>query len=405
MGVKYIHVNTKHLPTQNSSKFNITLAEPINHCTHVEVVGFSTQNDLYNVAEGNNRLGFVFRGGTIATDRPVGDTRNSILEAVFEIPPAFYTHDQMIEALETSMRESVYYNSAATEAESLGIVISPNLVLGNYPLGVVKKNVLMQFSTADGKTVIKMSYPTGEPPNRITHAWLAYRFSDKEEWHNSILNRLGFASRQVLFVADVYRTNSELFGQEATTTTMTVNSNYDLAYHKHDKVTNFYHLKANTTPVASRSDQQQLHAKTFSIDSVVRNTKGSGHLAFETHEALTITCDLISDYQSTTHNTRNTRACELTDTLIHIPITTNRASWIHYISRDNESVHAITKPTLQQFNIAMLSSHSKVPFLQEAYQSFCITLKITTKDDYVKDNILQYESYERGAIASQYERV
>ena len=399
MGYKYIHVNTKHLPTQNSSKYNITLAEPINHCTHVEVVGFSTQNDLYNIAEDNNVIRFIFRGG--ALDPAVTPNTNSILHAEFEIPPAFYTHDQMIEAIETAMRESVYYNSSATDAAPSGIVITPELMVGSYPVGAVKKNVLIMFSIADGKTIIKMSYPVGEPTSKITHAWLACRFSDAAEWHNSILNRLGFASRQILFIG-TFLDNSQLFGQEVHTTSMTVNSEYDRAYHTHEKVVDYY-LKANY--LTSELFNKQLYEKTFAIDSVQRNTKVSGHLAFETHEALTITCDLISDYQSTTHNTRNTRACELTNTLIHIGITTNRGSWIHYVARENEAVHAITKPTLQQFNIAMISSHSRLPFLKDAYQSFCITLKITTKDDYTRDNILQYESYERGAMVSQYERV
>jgi hypothetical protein len=403
MGVKYVHVNTKHLPTQNSSKFTVQLAESINHCTHIECVGFSTQNDLYNVAEGNNVLRFIFRGGNFDTSVSPFENENSILHAEFEIPPAFYTHDQMIEAVETSMRESVYYNSAKSDLESLGIVITPELMVGSYPIGAVKKNVLILFTTSEGKSVIKMSYPAGEPADKVTHAWLAYRLSDAEEWHNSILNRLGYSARQILFIADHYSTNLQLFGQESTTTAMTVNSDYDRSYHTHEKVEDYY-LKANV-PHSARSDRQQLYEKTFSIDSVQRNTKGSGHLAFETHEALRITCDLIGDFQSTTANTRVSRMCELTDTLIHIPITSNRASWVHYIARENESVHAITKPTLKQFTVAMFSSHSAVPFLKEAYQSFCLTLKITTKDDYTRDNILQYESYERGAMVSQYERV
>ena len=401
MGIKYVHLNTKHLPTQNSSKFTVTLAEPINHCTHIECVGFSTQNDLYNVAEGNNVLRFMFRGG--AFDPSISPNTNSILHAEFEIPPAFYTHDQMIEAVETSMRESVYYNSAKSDLEPLGIVITPELMVGSYPTGAVKKNVLILFTTSEGKTVIKMSYPTGEPPDRVTHAWLAYRLSDAEEWHNSILNRLGYSARQILFIADHYSSNDQLLGQQSSTSNMTVNNNYNHSYHTHEKVEDQF-ITANV-PGAPRSEKQQLYEKTFSVDSVIRNTKGSGHLAFETHEALRITCDLIGDFQSTTANTRVSRMCELTDTLIHIPITSNRASWVHYIARENESVHAITKPILKQFTVAMFSSHSAVPFLKEAYQSFCLTLKITTKDDYTRDNILQYESYERGAMVSQYERV
>ena len=53
----------------------------------------------------------------------------------------------------------------------------------------------------------------------------------------------------------------------------------------------------------------------------------------------------------------------------------------------------------------MRSTHSNKPFLTNAFNSFAITLKFTTKDDQDEPNIRQYESIERGSMRTQYERV
>ena len=405
MGVKYVHVNTRHLTTQETSVFNVHLSEPLKNVTHVEAVSFSSQNDFYNIQKGNNNLRFVFRGPGVDDSLDPADNVDAIYEMKFTITPGFYTHADMINEINNEMIKSSYCDVTATGDGSEGVVLAPKLTVGYYPVGDVEKRIYILFSIADGKTVITMGFPVGEPINRINWGFLSYLWSEGDEFHNSIWNRLGFGSHQVLFTAEKYVTNKELFAQTATTS---VNINYDKGFHDHrwDSIldqADFVTMMTETYHV--RTNHLEVFTKTFQIGSTLRNIKISNRLAWETHEGLVLTTDLVNDFESTTHNYPMTGRCEPTNTLVRVPIQVNRASWVHYISRENEAVHDVCKPLIRSFNLSMQSSHSRKPFHRSEYQSFAVTLKFTTKDDEVEQNIRQYESIERGSIRTQNERV
>jgi hypothetical protein len=410
MGYKYLHVNTSHLPTQSTSSYNIMLEQPLQHVTHVEVIAFSTQNDFYNVHEKNSEFKFLFRGPNLDTTLVPEDSNHTIYDMTFDIAPNWYTHEGLVDAANQSMLNSLYADPGQTDI-STGVILRPNLttyLAGGFPAGSVAKKVKIRFSASEGRTVVICETIPGET-NNINYGFMSHTYANRDEFSSSIYHRMGFKSNQVFFQDDVYASNGHLFNNLRPTTDVQFNSIYDLAYHTHSE--DSFVDKDDFVSIHTGATVSRVHAvlntydKCFGLGSVSRNTKSSGMLAWETHEALHISSDIVGDFESTTPNYKNTGRSEQTNQLCRIPIDVNRASWIHYITREQEAVHSVRKSYIQSLTLTMRSTHSNVPFLTNAFNSFSITLKFTTKDDQDEPNIRQYESIERGSMRTQYERV
>jgi hypothetical protein len=442
MGIKYLHVNTKHLPSTHTSKYTVNLQEPLKNVTHVEVISFSTQNDFHNISEGNNSINFLFRGPSV--DPSLNDV-HAIYDMSFTIEPAFYTHDELIDAIKTSMMESIYADLSATGDGSSGIVLAPNLTIGAYPVAAVEKRILIDISNIDGKTKIVMGYPPSSEPSstKIDFGVMSYEFRNRDEFENSIYHRLGFKKKQIFFSAYAngtpeggdlpYTQNDQLFqqvdedGAPLVATNVKFNVDGDLALHGHTHVGTHVSFDEDDgsaiylktyIPAYRKLTSAEKHAtphlslvglfnKVFILQSTtnVRFTKVSSRLAWETHEAVHITCDIVNDYETTSHNYARVGRTELTNELVRIPVEVNRASWIHYFSRESEMVHTVQQAYIQKISLGMRSTHSRREFASDAYNSFAISLKFTTKDDDTEPSIRQYESVERGQFRTQYERV
>jgi hypothetical protein len=408
MGYQYLHVNTRHLPTSDTSSYNITLEKPLKNVTHVEVMSFSTQNDFFNIHKDNNEFKFLFRGGNL--DTTLTDT-HAIYDMSFSIKPAFYTHTELVDKMNTVMNESDYADAGQTDI-SLGVVLRPDLSIfdgasGDFPIGSVAKKVRIRFSVSNGKTVITVDTPPAEPAQAINYGFMSYYFKDIDEFENSIYRRLGFKKNQVFFQAESYNTNEELLEQTIVTATVKFNANYDLLAHTGGNILgNEFVYVSNANLPKDELQKLFIYEKCFQLASPQRSIKSSHGLGWETHEALIISSDLVDDYQSTTHNYKDTGRAEQTNQLIKVPVTTNRASWIHYISRESEAIHVISKSYIQSIKLTMKSIHSTKTFQTNEFNSFAITLRFTIKNDEDSDaSIRQYESYQRGAIQTQNERV
>ena len=410
MGFKYLHVNTKHLPTQSTSSYNVMLEQPLQHVTHVEVISFSTQNDFYNVHENNSEFKFLFRGPNLDTSLPPEDSVHTIYDMNFDIAPNWYTHEGLVDAVNEAMLNSLYAEPGQTDI-STGVILRPTLttyLATGFPAGSPAKRVKIRFSASEGKTVVTIDTPPGEGTNAINYGFMSYDYENRDEFSSSIYHRLGFKNNQVFFQHDVYSSNGDLFNQTRPSTDIQFNSQYDMAFHTHGESAlekdDFVSIHSGVGVSASHK-VLNTYSKCFGLGSVFRNTKTSGMLAWETHEALHISSDIVADFESTTPNYKNTGRSEQTNQLVRIPIDVNRASWIHYITREQEAVHSVRKSYIQNLTLTMRSTHSNKPFLTNAFNSFAITLKFTTKDDEDEPNIRQYESIERGSVRTQYERV
>jgi hypothetical protein len=411
MGYSYLHVNTKHLASANTSEYTINLQEPLKHVTHVEVVSFSTQNDFHNVNENNNEFKFLFRGAVLDDREPTGvGNFHAIYDLHFSIEPDFYTHEEMIEAMMASMADSPFAYPAGQTDLSLGVVLRPDLSVyadefsaGTFPPGSDVKLVRISISLKQGKTVITIDTPPGGA-DLINYGFMTYNFSELKEFEASIYHRLGFSRDQIFFQENDYNTNADLLDQ-AVATTYKFNSANDFAVHEHSLPANnaiYVSVSAETT----YEKRIFIFKKCFVLGSTSgRNIKNSKGLAYETHQALHVFSDLVIDYQTTSENYRQIGRAEQTNLLVRVPIEVNRASWIHYISREQETVHSVNKSYFSSFKLMMTSTHSNKPFKRDAFQPFAITLKFTTKDDEDEPNIRQYESSERGQVRTQYERV
>tara|TARA_B110000971_G_C19966826_1_gene480636 strand:+ start:130 stop:1383 length:1254 start_codon:yes stop_codon:yes gene_type:complete len=417
MGYKYLHVNTKHLPTTKTSSYRINLQEPIKHATHVEVVAFSTQNDFYNVHEKNNRFQFLFRGPNLDTSLTITENAHAIYDMNFSINPDFYTHEDMVDAINNSMQESVYAIPGQTDFE-LGVVLRPDLTTNglqqanDFPPGSPVKTVRILFSINAGKTIVKIDHEDGAGTDLINYGFMSYFEYEVFEFESSIYRRLGFTRDQIFFTDSYYGQNSELLEQVNTNgdpqSLVKFNTKYDVISHEGGKSGGKFDPSDKYVSVSSVStdgEKYRTFEKCFALASLTRNFAYSKGLAWETHEALHLYSDLVSDFETTSHNYKNIGRSEQTNLLVRIPVDVNRASWIHYISREQEAVHSLNKSYFSSFNISLTSTHSKTHFTSDAYQSFAFTLKFTTKDEEVEPNIRQYESSERGQVRTQYERV
>jgi hypothetical protein len=242
---------------------------------------------------------------------------------------------------------------------------------------------------ANGKTtlIIKTNDASSQTADLkygfVAYSQEAYRAS---LFHDSIIHRLGFQKTQVWFGQDIITTDAQVFR-----TNVTSNQIFMTRTHK-------IH---NTQSAGSVSGYESMDLASFLPFMYLLNVaskilKTSLKIAWETHEAIILTSTLVDDFETTDHSYLDTGMTQKVNILAIVPVTVNRASWIHYRNTENENVHIITNPLIRNFKIGIMNPHSRQHFDVNTCPDFTATLKIHLKDDKSEPNRATMESISRG---------
>jgi len=372
MGIEYVNIDTQWLQnTNNRSEYEIHLEKSIKDAYSMRLSSFSTANDMFNVDGSNDTFQIIMK---LKADAAVPDaTTPYFLTAT--IAHGFYTQEQ----LHTAIRYSIRKNDAVTpividangiEEEDDGNPISFVVRNSNGEQVIFTHNPSFDIKvTATGHTHIELKTTSNAPANNgVKWGFLAFKI-DGVSFQHSILHRLGFGEHQVY----VY---------ENLTNDFKVNDT--IVVHP---------LRGGRSRVVALGAVGPQKDFTFDMKSTAdSHTKVANHLPVETYEAILIECDLVNDFQITTPNYSSIRKTEHRPILARIPITVNRASWVHWTSVTNEDYsHELSTPEINSFKIRILKdSHDQ--FYENTHKPFNLTLQFNTRTNKALNNIQSYDA-------------
>ena len=386
--VRYLHINSTHLPrTANQEQFSINLLEPIRNASHMEMISFSTANDFSNIMNDNNRLRIIFKRAP--------DTGTTALNDVYmievEIEEGFYTHAEMIEGIlaQITLTSNGYYDSGSQTPDGNGfyqlfpkvLATGASSFTNQTTYGVLFKPTV----ESNGKTTFEFK-PVTATADGLKYVLLSYPYEHYDElFHDSILHRLGYTKNQIYFSDETISNSTQVFlsASGATNSISLTNQRIVLDDVNHD-----------TLSITSTLSNLPIYSRNFS--NSVRQKYTSAKLCFETHSSLEITCDLIHDIQTTTHNYKKLGKTEMSDVLASVPIDTNRASWIHHQPNQFNHIHKIDNPLIRNFKLGLKNPHNNRHFKKDEHKQFQITLKIYIMDDESLPNQEFFNSIKEG---------
>ena len=389
MSYKYLHIDSRHLTRSlNDTEYTVSLLEPIKNATFMEMISFSTANDLHNIQVPNNRFQMYFRRyADASTDL------NQLFNIQVDIPAGFYTHAEMVSTIISLLTSSTYYDTTLTALETNNtIVLHPDLYVdGSGFTAQTTYSVALKMTVLDsGKTELFISQRSSPVTEDLLYGMLVYPYEQYHElFEDSLLHRLGFTKSQVYFT-DIITATSDVF-----LTNGTVINSIDIS---NNRLLDRGRYTANAFAVTNQSIKgffRQLTSTTLKILT-------GNQLAFETHSGLVITNDLIQDIQTTTSRYRSLGKTEFSSMLAHVPIDTNRASWIHHEPM-HPHPHKISQPLIREFRLGIVNSHTGRHFTDESHKAFQITLKFHTTLDESIANMEFYDSIQQGMFNYQYE--
>ena len=386
--VRYLHINTRHLPrTANQEQFNINLLEPIRNASHMELTAFSVANDFSNVLPNNNRFRIIFKRHPDSGTTPLND----VYMIDIEIEPNFYTHAEMIAEIlaQITLTSNGFYDSGSQTPDGDGyFTIYPKLLAVGSSSFVTQTTYGVLFKVTqetNGKTTFEFK-PVTATADGLKYALLSYEFEKYDElFHDSIIHRLGYTKNQIYFSDETITNSTQVFlsAPGATNSISLTNQRVVLDDIVHD-----------TLSITSTLSNLPIYSRHFSVASRQKYT--SGKLAFETHSHVQITCDLIHDIQTTTHNYKTLGRTEMSDILAEVGISVNRASWVHYIPETHQHLHKIDNALIKNFKIGLKNIHSNRHFKTDEHKHFQITLKIYIMDDESLPNQQFFDSIKEG---------
>jgi hypothetical protein len=385
MSFRYLHIDSRHLqhPGDKTSNFDVKLLTPIENATHVELVSFSTSHDFINVDARNNTLRLLFKRDQVST----------VFKIDISITPGFYTHAELVSAITSAWRASSTYSSTATDSGT-GTefeIMAPQVLSSGVFVDQTTYTCKLNISAlANGKTtlIIKTNDASSQTADLkygfVAFSQEAYR---AHLFHDSIIHRLGFEKTQVWFGQQVIVNDNQVFR-----TDIASNQIFMTRTHK---------IHGTSSPGSSvqgyeSMDEAQFVTFMYLLNVASKILKTGQKIAWETHEAIILTSSLVHDFESTDAEYLDSGCTQHKNILAIIPITVNRASWIHYRSTESENVHILTNPLIRNLKIGMMNSHSRTHFDLYGCPDFTCTLKIHLKDDKGEPNRAMMESIRRG---------
>tara|TARA_R110002153_G_scaffold138637_2_gene289209 strand:+ start:1173 stop:2324 length:1152 start_codon:yes stop_codon:yes gene_type:complete len=372
MGIEYVNVDTQWLQnTNNRSEYEIHLEKPIKDAYSMKLSSFSTANDMFNVDASNDTFQIIMKS---KEDPSVNDSSLRYFLTV-EIEHGFYTQAQLLAAIRYSIRKNDAVTPIVTDANGIededdGLAIP--FIVRDSTNGQVHLTHNPSFDikvTATGHTHIELKTSNVATANTgLKWGFLGFR-RGVESFQHSILHRLGFGVHQVY----VYENLANDF------------KNADSII--------FHPLLGGHARTVALGAEAYVKAFTFDMKSTGDlKTKVAHHLPVETYEAILIECDLVNDFQITTPNYSSIRKTEHRPILARIPITTNRASWVHWTSVTNEDYsHELSTPEINSFKIRILKdSHDQ--FYENTHKPFNLTLQFNTRTNKALNNIQSYDA-------------
>lgn len=384
--VRYLHINSRHLPRHpNQEQFSINLLDPIRKATHMEMTAFSIANDFSNVLPDNNKVRFLFKRSPDSGTSPLND----VYMIEVELESGFYTHAELIDEIlaQITLTANGYYNSGTQTPDGDGFytVYPKILAVGNSTFAnQTTYGVLFRPTVeSNGKTTFEFKHITATA-NGLKYAFLSFPYEKYDEfYHDSIFHRLGYTKQQVYFSDEDITSSTQVFVSNSASTNRLVLTNQRIVLEG---------IIDDT--IAMSSTIILAYSRHFSDSTKQKYT--SAKLAFETHSHLKLTCDLIHDIQTTSYNYKSLGKTEMSDVLAEIPITTNRASWVHYLPQQYNHIHKIDNPLIKNFKIGLKNSHSDRHFKTDEHKQFQITLKIYLMDDESIPNQQFFDSIKSG---------
>lgn len=384
MSYRYLHIDSTHLDHLQEGQFeySVSLLEPIKNASHIELTSFSIANDMYNVVEDRNEFRMLFKRKPSSATTPLNDV---YMLSVF-ITPGFYTHQELLSAIITQLTTaSNGYTSTLDTTDDYYEFFPRVLAVGSSVFADQTTYGLKIKFTAEtsGKTLIQMKAVTSPVADPLTYGMLAYPFEDlAENFHDSIMHRMGFTKYQVYFTEKTITDSTQVF-----LTVGSVNNSINLVYQK-----NIYQSLASSYALSNIS----LRPFTREFTNSSYEDLLSNKLAWETHSSLILTCDLVHDIQTTTHRYLTLGKTEFSDALAHLSIDVNRASWVHYVPQSYTHLHKVDNPLIRNFRIGLKNPHNNRHFKADEHKAFQVSFKIHTMDDESIPNREMFNSISTG---------
>lgn len=288
MGVEYISVNSAaRAEHETTSRIHVELQKPIQKATSVQVVGFSTANEFYNIQNGNNTLTIlVYQIGV------------QMFSFTIELEPGFYTGEEMINEINRQL--TVHGQGVSAANPGVGLVTIQFELLANL------------------RTQISMS--AGSTPMKRVVLYVPSEQVSKD----SLAKRLGFTKDQVSWTntPDLFRLNNGVVE-------MLNRSGRYLYYIPETEIDNCLIFQPGNTSN--------------------RVFKGS-HISFETHPYIYIESDLSSSVRSC-FNRDDVKIVHSVPVLQRVDINVNRHSWVAYASNFDNLVHPLDGKTISNFYV------------------------------------------------------
>ena len=342
MGKQYVVIDSTHQRNhETSSKMDIILNKPIHHATSVEVVSFSTANELYNIREGNNVAHFIIWDIQTANadNQPI-----NVYPFAITFEPGFWRTVDIVAHLTEQHQAIVAENGWTTNVDITFSLLATNNIQ------------ITASSTSSFKRRMTLHYP-----------------DNKGNFYNSVWYRLGFTREHVV----PYELNASgtvdnfLRYQNAKWEYLAPNG----IYYESALLTNVI------TGVIGGEPPVQFYVWFCNSTNVKAKQIASTNITVETYPYLYIKSTKLAnnDIQITHHNSSGMMTIP-TNILQKIVIDVNHGNWLHYETTVNEMFnHDLNDTTISTFDISITDPYGD-EFQQHSFKDFQMVLKFETAD-------------------------
>jgi len=316
MGYKYLLIdsqtaNTKTSTVPYTSEIKIRLDHPIENATSVQMMSFSTPNNMHNVRGHNDRFECMLYNLSLASP--------SIERRSYQIQPGLYTITELVDSL-----------NAAASANPFGTAASPTLT----PV----------FSLSSTNKVSINCSSTGTGIRRFV------LFSSN--FWNSIAHRLGFSENQTFTYEFDSKSADEFYNS------VPVGQNYMIR------------LIGSSVIINSMNEtgwRLNKHPLVWKCDGVGETLSGSS-IGFESYMYLLMKCSLVShDFESIYRQADGVVMSRSDNIIQKIDTNVPLFSYLHWGGGTVEPfVHKLSGKTIQSFSLELTDDTGQAFLIDEA---------------------------------------